>query len=491
VTQSVSIVIIGSGFSGLGMAIRLKQEGIQDFIVLERAQDVGGTWRDNTYPGCACDVESHLYSYSFAPNPRWSRMFSPQAEIWQYLRDCADRFGVRPHMRFGHEVNEANWDEKARGWRIKTSRGEIEAKVLISGMGALCEPKWPDIPGLDRFKGKLMHSARWDHGYELSGKRVAVVGTGASAIQFVPRIQPLVAELKLFQRTPPWIVPHTDRPIAELERRLFARHPRVQKALRGQIFAMREALGVAFRHPLMMRAIQQLALRHLRRSVSDRALRAKLTPKYKIGCKRILLSNDYYPAVSRANVEVVTEAIREVRESSVVTADGRDREVDAIILGTGFEVTEVPFAKAVRGREGKSLGEAWNHTPRAHLGTTVAGFPNLFLLLGPGTGLGHNSVVLMIESQIEHVLRALDYMRTRRIAALEPKGDAQKSFERELDRRMSKTVWVRGGCSSWYQDRNGTVSTLWPGSVPSFKRRVERFNPSEYAQWKQPSVSKS
>jgi cation diffusion facilitator CzcD-associated flavoprotein CzcO len=490
-SQVHSIAIIGTGFGGLGMAIRLKQRGFDDFVVLERAQDVGGTWRDNTYPGCACDVESHLYSFSFAPNPRWSRMYSPQPEIWQYLRECADRHGLRPRIRFGHELTGASWDQDGGFWHLETTRGPVLARVLVSAMGALCEPRLPEIPGIEQFEGKSMHSARWDHDYPLEGKRVAVIGTGASAIQFVPEIQPKVAGLLLFQRTPAWVIPHLDRPITAAERRRIARYPLLQRAWRARIFVLREGMGLAFRHPAMMKALQKIALRHMRKAVRDPALRAKLTPDYVIGCKRILLSNAYYPALAKENVQVVTEPIREIRARSIVTGDGQEHSVDAIIYGTGFQVTDMPFARLIRGREGRSLAETWQGSPRAHLGTTVPGFPNLFLLLGPGTGLGHSSVVLMIESQIEHVLGALEYMRKRGTGAVEPRPAAAERFHKDVQTRMRKTVWLTGGCASWYLDKNGVNSTLWPGSIPAFRRRVEPFKPSEYKTWTLPSASTS
>jgi cation diffusion facilitator CzcD-associated flavoprotein CzcO len=474
------IAIAGSGFGGLGMAIRLKQEGFRDFVIFERAHDVGGVWRDNSYPGCACDVQSHLYSFSFAQNPGWSRVFSPQGEIQAYLRDCADRFGIRTHVRFQHAVREARWDDVRQRWHVETSEGPYTADVFISAVGGLSEPAMPDLPGLARFQGKVMHSARWDHGYVLAGRKVAVIGTGASASQFVPAIQPQVDRLLLFQRTPPWVMPRKDRAISEGMRRLYHRLPGAQRFMRGAIYALRELLALGFMHPWILRLAQWRALRHLEKAVPDPALRAKLTPKYTLGCKRVLVSDDYLPSLLKPNVDVITDGIREVREHSIVTSDGTEHAVDAIIFGTGFRVTDMPIAHHIHGRGGRSLVEAWGGTMKAHLGTTVSGFPNLFMVLGPNTGLGHTSVLVMIESQLEHVLGALRYLEGRGLAALEPTPEAQADFVQQLDTRMARTVWMRGGCVSWYLDATGRNSTLWPGFTFTYRRRVEHFEPSEY-----------
>lgn len=476
----VRVAIVGSGFGGLGTAIRLKRRGMDDFVVLERAGDVGGTWRDNTYPGCACDVQSHLYSFSFAPNPEWSKSFSPQPEIQAYLRRCARDYGILPHVRFHHEVLAAAWDDAARRWRIRTSAGPVTAQVLVMATGALSDPVVPALPGLDGFEGRAFHSARWDHGYDLRGKRVAVVGTGASAIQFIPEIQPLVERMHVFQRTPPWILPRHQHDYGAREHRLFRRHPRAQRMIRGAIYLAREAMVLGFRHPRAMRVAQRVALRHLREAVPDAALRRKLTPEWTLGCKRVLLSNDYLPALARPNVEVVTDAIAEVRARSIVTEDGVERPVDAILFGTGFQPTDPPLARHLRGRDGRTLAETWAGSPAAHLGTTVVGFPNLFVLMGPNTGLGHTSVVYMIEAQVEHLLGALEHMRRHGLEAVEPRAEAQDAFVAAVDRRMAGTVWTEGGCRSWYLDSTGRNSTLWPDFTWRFRTRVARFEPGEY-----------
>ena len=476
----VDVAIVGSGFSGLGMAIRLEQEGLGDYVVLERGHEVGGTWHFNTYPGCGCDIPSHLYSFSFAPNPDWTRTYSQQPEIQEYLRRCAREFGVLPKVRFGHTVESAAWQEESRRWLVETDQGTFRARVLVSGAGPLTEPKIPAIPGLDRFEGRTFHSARWDHDYDLRGKRVASIGTGASAIQYVPAIQPEVERLHVFQRTPPWVMPHTDRPTTRAERRLYRRLPAAQRLVRGGIYAARELLVLGFvKRPSLMRLLERMAQRHMREQISDPELRRRVTPDYTIGCKRILPSNGWYTTLAEPNVELVTSGIEEVRADSIVGADGVERKVDAIIFGTGFAVTDMPVARQIRGRDGRSLEELWRGSPRAHLGTAVDGYPNLFLLLGPNTGLGHNSIVYMIESQIAHVMDALRTMRQRGAETAEVRPEVMESFNRDLQSQLEGTVW-NTGCASWYLDSTGRNSTLWPDWTFRFRRRTARFDPAEY-----------
>jgi cation diffusion facilitator CzcD-associated flavoprotein CzcO len=475
------LVIVGSGFSGLGMAIKLKQAGEQDFAVLERADEVGGTWRDNTYPGCRCDVPSHLYSFSFAPNPGWSSTFSPQAEILDYLRACAERYGVLPHVRFRQELLGADWDEESQLWRLDTSQGEMTAEVLIAGQGPLSDPRTPDLPGLENFEGAAFHSASWDHEHDLDGERVAVIGTGASAIQFVPAIQPRVGRLHVFQRTAPWVVPHPNRPMSSFERVLYRLLPPAQLAMRAGIYWARESFVLQFRRPRLGRLVERIALRHLREQVPDPELREKLTPRYAMGCKRILPTNEWYPALTQPNVEVVTDLVREVRSRSIVTADGCEREVDTIIFGTGFHVTDIPLAHRIRGRDRRTLADAWDGSPEAYKGTVVAGYPNLFFLVGPNTGLGHNSIVFMIESQVAYVMEALRVMRRRGARTLEVLPAAQAAYNAEVQSMTEGTVWVTGGCASWYIDRNGRNSTLWPTFTWPFRKRTQSFDEAAYA----------
>jgi cation diffusion facilitator CzcD-associated flavoprotein CzcO len=479
-SRQVRVLVVGSGFSGLGAAIRLKEAG-EDFVILDKTDDIGGTWAVNTYPGCMCDVPSHLYSFSFALNPHWSRVFSPQPEIWDYLRDCADRFSLRPHIRFGTEVTGAQWDDARQQWQVDTTDGTWTADVLVAGTGALSAPAVPSLPGLDTFEGKVFHSARWDHTHDLTGRRVAVIGTGASAIQFIPEIAPQVKQLTVLQRTPPWVMSRRDREMRPAEQRLYARLPGLQRLLRTAIYWVREVQGIFFLHPRLGRLGSHLSRQHLHRQVADPELRAKLTPNFAFGCKRVLMSNTYYPALARPNVKVETQAIEEVRPEGIATTDGAVHEVDTIIFGTGFHVTDAPIAGLVRGRDGRSLAEHWAGSPQAYLGTAVAGFPNLFLPLGPNTGLGHTSVVLMIESQIGYLMAALAHLRRTGAKTIEPRPEAQATFVRAVDRKMRGTTWVAGGCSSWYLDSTGRNSTLWPGYTFGFRRLLARFDPAAHA----------
>ncbi len=402
------IIIVGGGFSGLGMAIRLKQDGVDDFVVLERAPDIGGAWHHNTYPGCRCDIPSHLYSFSFAPNPDWSQTYSPQAGVRDYLLRCAEDFGIRPHLRLNVDVETLTWREADQLWELDTSSGTYTANVVVNCMGPLNEPRLPDVPGLDSFEGKTMHSARWDHDYDFAGKRVASIGTGASAIQYVPELQREVEQLYVLQRSAPWIMPHGNRPISDRERTLYRRFPLAQKLVRAGVYLSRELLVLGFaKQPKLMGLLERLSRSHVRKQISDPELVAKVTPDYTLGCKRLLPSNRWYPALAADNVELVNAGLREVRTRSVVDANGVEHEVDAIVFGTGFQVTDMPVAHQVRGRDGELLSEVWNGSPRAYVGASVPGFPNFFMLLGPNTGLGHGSMVYMIEAQIEHVRRAI------------------------------------------------------------------------------------
>jgi cyclohexanone monooxygenase len=477
------VAIVGTGFSGLGMAIRLKQEGEDDFVVFEKEGGVGGTWRVNNYPGCACDVQSHLYSFSFEPNPDWSRMFAPQPEIKAYLERCSKKYGIEPHLRLNGEIVGARWDEPAALWRLTLADGSTHtANVLVSGMGGLSTPAYPDIPGLDRFAGKAFHSQQWDHDYDLTGKRVAVLGTGASAIQFVPQIQKKVGRLDLYQRTPPWVIAKPDREMRWLEREAFRRFPKTQAALRASLYGLLEARAVAFTvNPRLMVVAKRWALSHIRRQVEDRELRRKLTPDYMIGCKRVLISDDYYPALAQANVDVITTGIREVRRNSIVTEDGAERAVDAIIFGTGFKASDPLPRGVVFGRGGVDLLDTWKDGPEAYKGAAVAGFPNLFFLMGPNTGLGHNSMVYMIESQIAYVLDALKTMRERRLASVEVKPAVQIRYNKDLQGKARDAIWSVGGCKSWYlHPKTGRNVTLWPGFTWQFRQQTREFDARAY-----------
>ncbi|HYF23247.1 MAG TPA: NAD(P)/FAD-dependent oxidoreductase [Caulobacteraceae bacterium] len=480
-TPLLDVLIIGSGFSGLGMAIALKKEGRRSFVVLEKAGEVGGTWRENTYPGCACDIPSQLYSFSFEPEPNWTRVFPPQAEILAYLKRCADKYGLEPHLRFGAEVVEAAWDEAARLWRVATRDGRrFRARAVVAGKGALHRPAIPELPGLEGFAGPAFHSAEWRHDVDLTGKRVAVVGTGASAIQFVPKIAPLAERLTVFQRTPPWIVPKPDRPISEQSRARFARRPWLQAAVRGFWYWFLEKNARARLDPRLAGPSERLALKHLHAQIADPDLRAKLTPDYRLGCKRVLISDDYYHALTRPNVALETAPIARVEPDAVATADGRRTPADVLIFGTGFQVTDQSSDPLeVVGRDGLRLKEAWRDGLSAHLGITVAGFPNWFLLMGPHTGLGHNSMVYMIESQIRYVMSALQALDRRAAAALEVTPSAQAAFAAEMDRKLKGTVWM-SGCGSWYLDRQGRNTTVWPDYTFRYRARTRAIDPGDF-----------
>ncbi len=478
--EQVEVAIIGSGFSGLAMARRLRKDGVEDFVILEKAGDVGGTWRDNDYPGCACDVPSHVYSFSFAPNPEWSTTYSPQPEILAYIRKVAEREGLLPHVRLGCEVAEATWEAGDQRWRLETSAGTIRARVLLAAPGPLSEPQIPQLPGLGRFEGEVFHSARWNHDYDLRGKRVAMVGTGASAIQIVPAIQSEVAELHLFQRTAPWVLPRTERPITRVERAIFRRFPAAQRAMRALVYWAREWTALPMLHAKLAPLLRRVGMAHLRRQVPDPELRRRLTPAYEPGCKRILLSNEYYPALCRDNVEVIDGGLAEIRERSVVAPDGTEREVDAIIFGTGFHVLDMPIAERITGADGITLTESFGGSPQAFKGTAFPGFPNLFMLLGPNTGLGHMSVVFMAEAQAEYVAGALRAMRERGVGALSVRPEAHRAYNDRVQGRMGGTVWTQGGCASWYLDSNGLNTSLWPDFAYRFRRQLRRFDPAAY-----------
>lgn len=478
----VRVLIVGAGFGGLAMAIKLTEAGEHDFLVVERAGDVGGTWRDNTYPGAACDVPSQLYSYSFAPNPDWSRSFSPQPEIRAYIEKVAAESGTLHRFVFDTEVTGLTWDGTTGRWQVRTSASELTADVVVSAAGALSDPKNPDIEGFDDFAGEVFHSARWNHDYDLAGKRVAVIGTGASAIQIVPEIAGKVAHLDVYQRTAPWVIPRNDRDYTALERVAFRRLPALQRLYRTAIYWGRELYVPAFtRAPRLAEPARRLALANIRKGISDPELREKVTPDFKIGCKRILISNTWYPALARDNVELVTDGIDRLTERGIVTRDGTEREVDAVVVATGFHTTELPIADVITGADGVTLAEHFEtHGMQAYKGTTVHGFPNLFLVVGPNTGLGHSSMVFMIESQVAYVLDAISHLKTRGITAVQPRPEAQEAWVDHLQRRMRRTVWSTGGCASWYLDAHGRNVTLWPRATFTFRRLTAAFDPEAY-----------
>ena len=478
----LAAIVVGAGFSGLAAGIQLKRAGIHNFVILEKADGVGGTWRDNHYPGAACDVPSHLYSYSFEPNPRWQRAYGGQPEILAYLEHCATKYGLRPHLVLGARVVRAAFDDASATWTVKLADGRaLVGRALILGNGALHLPAIPELPGAASFAGRAFHSARWDHAFDLTGKRVAAIGTGASAIQFVPAIAPRVGKLSVFQRTPPWIVPKLDRAITGRERWAFEHVPGAHWLRRTGLYWLMESrvLGFAFA-PRVNQWAEQLVLRHIATQVADPALRAKLTPEYRLGCKRVLISNDYYPALQRPNVELVTDAIARIEPRGIVTADGRLHELDAIVYGTGFKVVDYLSAIEIVGANGQTLAAAWQESVRNYLGINVAGFPNLFLLMGPNTGLGHNSMIFMIEAQVHYAVSAILAMHRHGLAAIDVRRDVEHAFRAELATKMKGTVWT-SGCSSWYMAPTGEV-LLWPGFTFDYWRRTRRIRLRDYEQ---------
>lgn len=476
------VIIVGTGFGGQCIAIKLRKAGFKSVLILERGASVGGTWRDNDYPGAACDIPSHLYSFSFDLNPDWSRTYPAQKEINAYLQGTARRYGLMPLIQFDTLVHEASFSAETRTWTIQTNKGTLRARYFILATGGLSEPALPHLPGLKAFQGKTFHSAKWDHNYLLHGKRVAVIGTGASAIQFVPRIGDVASQMKVFQRTPPWIVPRDDRPYSAFMRGVFRWVPGAMRLNRWRIHWINElsALGTVV-DPKYMKWGTEIALKHLHAQVPEPELRKALTPDYVMGCKRILISNEWYPALQRSNTELITDGIEKVGADSITTTDGREHKVDAIIFGTGFQATESLGKLKISGRGGQLLSDAWCNGAEAYLGATVAGFPNLFLITGPNTGLGHNSMVFIIEANSEHVVGALKEARMRSATLVEVKREVQILYNAELQERLQSSVWVTG-CKSWYQDkRSGKITTLWPGFSTQYWARARHFNADRYS----------
>ena len=475
-------LIIGTGFSGLGMAIALQRQGV-DFLILEKADEIGGTWRDNSYPDCACDVPSHLYSFSFEPKATWSKLFSPQPEILDYLRGVTEKYGLRRYIRFNSRAARAHWDDTEYRWHVFTDTGqEYVAQFLISGAGALHIPRLPDIEGLADFRGSAFHSAEWDHDVDLASKRVAVIGTGASAIQVVPGIIRDVAELQLYQRTPPWVVPRPNEPFPDWVKTAFTYVPGLRLGVRTAIYWFLEGLGYAMtKRPALLRAVDAVAKWNIRRHVADKDLRRRLTPTYRAGCKRILYSPNYYQAVAKPKTELITDRIARITPTGIVTVDGTERPVDVIVWATGFHVIDSYTYFDIKGPRGEDLVDRWNRDGMAaHRGIAVAGMPNLFFLLGPNTALGHTSVVIMIESQIHYVARAIAAVDEYRAQALAPSPAAQQRYNDELQEKLAGSVWNTGGCRSWYLDEHGVNRTLWSGMTWQYWRATRSLNPSEY-----------
>jgi cation diffusion facilitator CzcD-associated flavoprotein CzcO len=474
------IVIVGAGFGGLAMAIALVRAGIRSFTMLERASDLGGTWRDNTYPGAACDVPSHLYSFSFAPKHDWSRAYSEQPEILGYLHACAKRYGLGEHIRYNAEVVAATYDDARAVWRIDVADGEsIEADIFISACGQLNRPAYPAIPGRESFAGDAFHSARWRHDVDLRGKRVAVIGTGASAVQIVPQIAPLAESLVLFQRSAAYVIPKADRKYGRIEKLAFRFVPFWLRLSRWQKYVTHETRVLAFAYFKALTILPKMSFRsHLKKQVADEQLRKTLEPAYAIGCKRVMVSSDYFPALARPNVEIVSEKIERITATGIVTADGRERPFDAIVYGTGFDATHFLVPMRVSGRDGRDLHDVWRGGAHAYLGIVVPGFPNFFMIYGPNTNLGHNSIIYMLESQVRYVMSAIAAYE-RGATPLEVRADVERAFNERLQKRIGQSVWA-AGCDSWYINENGVNANNWPEFTFEYRRRTRAIDLTDF-----------
>ena len=476
------IAILGAGFAGIGMAIQLKKAGIHSFTIFERAAEIGGTWRDNTYPGAACDVPSHAYSLSFEQNPGWTHRYSPSQEIQNYLLGITDKWKLREHLRLGTEIVEARFDEARGVWILGTDKGDtFTARVVVSGVGGLVDPALPDIKGLQSFRGELFHTARWNHDYELTGKRVGVIGTGASAVQVVPSIAPQVEQLAVFQRTPAWVVPKRDKRYSARARKLYARFPFLLHASRFLQYLASEMAGpmIFLDAPRLSALGERLSVAHLHAQVKDPALREKLTPHFQFGCKRILVSDDYWASFERPNVDLVTERIEEIVPDGVRTADGVLHELDALVLATGFALGLASAPFPITGRGGRPLDEAWRNGAVAYKGMTVAGFPNWFILMGPNTGPGHTSVLVYTEAQIAHALGAIENLRREGIKWVDVRQSVQDRYNAGIQGRMKHMVWSTG-CNSWYLSKDGSNHSLYPGFAAEYALRARHFDPGDY-----------
>ncbi len=479
--SSPAIAIIGAGFSGIGMAIRLKQEGYSDFTLFERATSIGGTWRDNTYPGCACDVASHLYSFSFEKNPNWSHVFSEAHEIYQYLQACAKKFNINEHIKLQTSISEMRFDESTHKWSILTDSGDyFYADIVVNGTGPLNKPYIPKIPGLEKFAGKVFHSSQWDHAYDITDKKVACIGTGASAIQFIPRIVKSVTSLKVFQRTPTWLVPRFDRAYSSFTKWMFRNVPGLDNLYRVFLYWRNEYYGIGIiGYSFFNKLLQKASQLYLYAKVKDRVLREKLKPDYQIGCKRINISDDYYDSLQHSNTELITDSIKSIEADGITTADGVAYECDAIIFGTGFVTQEYLQPMKIYGTDHQELTAKWAGSAESYLGISVAGFPNYFLLLGPNTGLGHNSVIFMIEAQIEYVIRVLDSLKRSNSSFVDVKLSEQDAFCHTTQAKLKNLSWG-SGCDSWYLSKTGENYSIWPGFTPSYWWRTRKFDSASY-----------
>lgn len=482
IPKDFPVAIVGAGFSGIGMAIRLKQEGIHTFTIFEAGSEVGGTWRDNTYPGCACDVPSHMYSYSFELWSEWPQSYSHQPDILNYLKRCVKRYGLDEHIQYNTRVVDFQFEEDEGLWHVTTSDGTIhEARAVVAGLGPLSKPAFPNIPGRDKFTGPSFHTAEWNHDVELAGKRVAVIGTGASAIQIIPSIAPKVNHLSVFQRTPPWVVPRNSKVYPQWFKSMFRNLPPLQRLFRWFLYVYFELRAFGFVvTPWLLKMASRVGQRHMHKAIKDPELRKKVTPDYTMGCKRVLVSDSYFPALARKNVDVIDSSVVEIKENSVVCKNGSEHEVDVLVYATGFNVYDYLGPISVTGRDKKDLRSTWETGQKTYYGIHASGFPNLFLMVGPNTGLGHHSLVFMMEVQMNHIVNCIQYMRKNNTKILDVTEEAQDGFVSRTQERMKKTVWIQGGCQSWYLDDQGRNFTLWPGFTLEYWLQLRSFQPVHF-----------
>ncbi|MCG2581381.1 MAG: NAD(P)/FAD-dependent oxidoreductase [Marinobacter sp.] len=479
--KPATVLIVGAGFAGLGTAIRLQQAGIKDMVILERAGEVGGTWRDNNYPGAACDIPSNLYSYSFDQNPDWSRSFSGSGEILGYIKAMVKRFGLEKYIRFNQNVSDLAFDEEPGLWHATTDSGEIfSGRAAVMAQGPLSNASFPDISGIEKYQGHKVHSAAWDHDYDFRGKKVGVIGTGASAIQIIPELVKDASKLTVFQRTPAWVVPRPDFDTPDWQKTLFRKVPASQSALRKGLYLAHEsmALAVIWNSP-MTRLAERLGRWHLKRQVKDRWLRRQLTPDYRIGCKRILVSNDYYPALQQSNCKLITWPISRMSENGILTAEGIEHQFDCIVFATGFDVGHSGTPFPVRGTGGRKLDEDWKRGAQAYKSINVAGYPNLFLTFGPNSGPGHNSALVYMESQIDYIVKGVKTILDKNLKALSVRGGAQDEYNSRIQKRLAKTNW-NSGCKSWYLTEDGVNATMYPGFATQYARQMASLELKDY-----------
>lgn len=481
-THTLDVAVIGGGFAGIGTAIRLKQRGIRDFAILERGTAIGGTWRDNTYPGAACDIPSRLYSYSFAPNPNWSRTYSGSNEILGYIETMAAEFRLGPNIRFGHNVSGMVFDEQAGVWEIAVD-GHAEpilARAVVLASGPLANASLPDIRGIETYRGHKIHSARWDHDYDFTGKRVAVVGTGASAVQIIPELVEKAASVKVFQRTPGWVLPRVDRQTNGLTKELYRRVPAAEQLARRAWFYGHEsvALGVVWNTPLT-RVVELVGKAQLRRQVKDPWLRRQLTPDFRAGCKRLLMTDDYYPALQRDNCKLITWPIARISEHGIRTAEGIEHQADCIVFATGFDVSKTGTPVPVVGRDGRVLADEWSRGAYAYKSVAVSGYPNLYLTFGPNSGPGHNSALVYMEAQIDYLVGAIGIILDRNLRMLDVRRDRQDRYNAAIQRKLSATTW-NSGCRSWYLTEDGFNATMYPGFATQYVHQLRKVDLDDY-----------